>query len=95
MSFAEAKWTVAAGINIESSMLHDILYSLFMALLFSFVLHGKFLLVHTSFPYLAETLNIASMASSLRIVQPTAAKSFWQLHQPESSQTNLVGVRHW
>ena len=55
MSFAEAEWTIALDINIESSMLYDILYPLSMALVFSFVRQGKFLLVRASFPYLSET----------------------------------------
>ena len=81
--FAEADWAVAPGIDIEYSMSHDILNPLFMALVLSFVLEGRFLLIHVSPPCPAGNWDSAIVMSSVRKLQPQAvAKGFWELEQP-------------
>ena len=77
---AEAEWAVAPGIDIEYSVSYDILNILFMALVLSFVVEGRFLSVHASPPCLLGQCD----CDVVSVQAPAATKGFWQLEQSET-----------
>ena len=68
-------------------MSYDVVVPLFTALVLSFVLEGRFLVVHVSPPCSVGNWDNVIVMSSVRMVQAQAApKGFWQLEQPETSR---------
>ena len=79
---AEAHWAVARGIAFDTSMVCGAL---------SFVLEGRFLLIHVSPPSPVGSWANAFVMLSLRFLQAqAAANGFWQLKQPVTSHACSV-----